>query len=381
MLRHNQAAYSCVPLMCVPLLSDTLRCMQAAYLLAELAEHPCTHQLIIQHGSLAAILRTMHATCQACTTAQTLDSVAARQLPHPTQLSEAVTCDASPFKSDSSSFMPGTPSLDELRSPVDQAQSAVSDFGQECGRVSTTPDQHMCRKPSEADSRDVQAESGHSLEDLRKQHPSSAAETTDSASASGNALSSDVSRTDSDDFGSSGAEAVDQASRAFGLSGVASNTADAASTAVPSSMVNIGSSSSSCSSSSDSAGAVVGEAGSPSHGMMAEQADLSRQSLHSSNTSSNNARLAVIGEGHHSSSRSSSSSSSSSTGVVGGDGVSFGGVAASSIHSRLLQAAQAAAHSEAACSSSGRRADMSSGLSMLPTCSPHASLLTKAQSV
>ena len=356
--------------------------MQAAYLLAELAEHPCTHQLIIQHGSLAAILRTMHATCQACTTAQTLDSVAARQLPHPTQLSEAVTCDASPFKSDSSSFMPGTPSLDELRSPVDQAQSAVSDFGQECGRVSTTPDQHMGRKPSEADSRDVQAESGHSLEDLRKQHPSSAAETTDSASASGNALSSDVSRTDSDDFGSSGAEAVDQASRAFGLRGVASNPADAASTAVPSSMANAGSnSSSSSSSSSDSAGAVMGEAGSPSHGMMAEQADLSRQSLHSSNTSSNNARLAVIGEGHHSSSRSSSSSSSSSTGVVGGDGVSFGGVAASSIHSRLLQAAQAAAHSEAAYSSRGRRADMSSGLSMLPTCSPHASLLTKAQSV
>jgi hypothetical protein len=289
------------------ILSEILSHMQAAYLLAEMAEHPCTHQLIIQHGSLAAILRTMHATCRACTTARTLDSVAARQLPHPTQLSEAVTCDASAFKGDSSS-------LDEFR-PVDQGQIAVSDFAWDFGRVRTTPDQHTGRKATEEGSHDVQAEPEHPLEHLGKEHSSSAAEIADSASASGSALFSDVSRTDAGDFASSGAQSGDQASGAFGLRGVASNTADAASTAVPSSMANIGSGSS-------------------------------------------------------------SSSSSSSSSVVGGDGVSFGGVAASSIHSRLLQAAQAAAHTEAACSSSGRTADMSTGLS---TCSPHDGLLTIAQ--
>ena len=367
-------------------MSEMLRHMQAAYLLAELAEHPCTHQLIIQHGSLAAILQTMHATCRACTTARTLDSVPARQLPHPTQLSEAVTCDASAYKSDGSSFRTGRSSLDVLRSPVDQGQSAVSDFGWEFGRVSTTPDQHTGRTP-DASSCDVQAESGHSLEDLSKEHRSSAAEIADSASASGNALSSDVSRTDSGDSASSGAQSGDQASGAFSLHGVASNTADAASTAVPSSMANTGSSSSSSSSSSSiaSAGGVMGGPGSPSNGMLAEHADLSMQSMHSSNTGSNNARLAMNGESHHSSSSSSrsssSSSSSSSSGVIGSDGARYGGVAASSIHSRLLQAAQAAAHTEAARSSSGRTADMSSGLSMLPTCSPHASLLTEAQSL
>ncbi len=331
-------------------LSEILRHMQAAYLLAELAEHPCTHQLIIQHGSLAAILRIMHATCQACTTARTLDSVAARQLPQPTQLSEAVTCGASAFKRDSSSLMTGKPSLELLRPPADQAQSAVSDFAWDFGMVSTTPDQHTGRKPTEASTPDVQAESGHPLEDLRKEHPNNAAEIADSASASGNALSSDVNRTDSGDLASSGAKSVDQASGAFGLSGVASNTADAASTAVPSSMANTGSSSSSSSSSSDSAGAVMGASGSPSDGIMADLR------MHSSNTSSNNAWLAVNGERHY---------SSSSTGIVGSDGASFGGVASSSIHSRLLQAAQAAAHTEAACSSSGRKADTSSGL---PTC-------------
>jgi len=333
-------------------LSEILQQMQAAYLLAELAEHPCTHQLIIQHGSIAAILRIMHATCQACTTARTLDSVAARQLPHPTptQLSEAVTCDASAFNGNSSSFMTGKPFLDVLRPPVDQAQSAVSDFAWDFGRVSTTPDQHTGRNLTDADCCDVQADSGHPLEDLRKGHPNSAAELADSAS--GNALSNDVSRTDSGDFASSGAKSVDLASGAFGLSGVASNTADAASAAVPSSMANTGSSSSSSSSSSDSAGAVMGGPGSPSDGIMAEQAEIS---MHSSITSSNNARLAVNAEGHYSSS---SSSSSSSTGTVGG-------VASTSIHSRLLQAAQAAAHTEAACSSSGRKTDTTSGL---PTC-------------
>lgn len=335
---------------CPCCLSEIMRHMQAAYLLAEMAEHPCTHQLIIQHGSLAAILRIMHATCQACTTARTVDSVAARQLPQPTQLSQAVTCDASAVKGDSSSFMTGKPSLDVLRSPVDQAQSAVSDFAWDFGRVSITPDQHMGRRPSEADSCDVQPEPEQHLEDLKTEHPNSAAEVADSAT--GTALSNDISRTVSGDFASSGATSVEQASEAFGLSGVASITADAASTAVPSSMAHTGSSSSS----SDSAGAVMGGPASPSDGIMAEQADLS---MHSSNTSSNNARLAAHGEGHY------SSSSSSSTGVVGGDAASFGGVAASSIHSRLLQAAQAAAHTEAAYSSSGRQADLSSGL---PTC-------------
>ncbi|DBA77036.1 TPA: hypothetical protein ACH3X1_009624 [Trebouxia sp. C0004] len=315
---------------------------EAAYLLAEIAEHPCTHQLIIQHGSLAAILRIMHATCQACTAARTLDSVTAKQLSHSTQLSEAVTCDANAFKGNSSSFVTGEPSLDVFRSPVDQAQSAVSDVTGDFGRLSTSPSQHTGRKPTEESFCDVQAEPEHTLEDLRKEHPNSAAEVADSASASGNALSNDVSRTDSGDLTSSGAKSVNQASGAFGLSDMASNAADAASTAVPWSMANRGSSS------SDSAGAVMGGLRSPSDGIMAEQADLS---MHSSNTSSNNAWLAANGEGHN---------SSSSTGTVGGDSAVFGGVASSSIHSRLLQAAQAAAHTEAACSS-GRKADTSPG--------------------
>lgn len=53
--------------------------MQAAYLLAVLAEHPCTHQLIIHHGSTAALLQILHSSSQARTTSRTLDSVSASQ--------------------------------------------------------------------------------------------------------------------------------------------------------------------------------------------------------------------------------------------------------------------------------------------------------------
>lgn len=49
--------------------------VQAAYLLAVLAEHPCTHQLITAHRSIAALLQIMHSACKAQTTSRTLDLV------------------------------------------------------------------------------------------------------------------------------------------------------------------------------------------------------------------------------------------------------------------------------------------------------------------
>ena len=47
--------------------------VQAAYLLAVLAEHPSTHQLITGQGSIAALLQIMHTACRARTSSTTLD--------------------------------------------------------------------------------------------------------------------------------------------------------------------------------------------------------------------------------------------------------------------------------------------------------------------
>ena len=52
--------------------------LQAAYLLAVLAEHHCTHQLITTQPSIAALLHIMHTAGQTRTTSQTLDLDSAR---------------------------------------------------------------------------------------------------------------------------------------------------------------------------------------------------------------------------------------------------------------------------------------------------------------
>ncbi|KAL3161961.1 hypothetical protein ABBQ38_009041 [Trebouxia sp. C0009 RCD-2024] len=52
--------------------------IEAAYLLAVLAEHHCTHQLITTDASIAALLQIMHTAGQARTTSQTLDLDSAR---------------------------------------------------------------------------------------------------------------------------------------------------------------------------------------------------------------------------------------------------------------------------------------------------------------
>lgn len=53
----------------------SVACLQAAYLVAVLAEHHCTHQLITAQGSIAALLQIMHTACQAHTSSRTLDLV------------------------------------------------------------------------------------------------------------------------------------------------------------------------------------------------------------------------------------------------------------------------------------------------------------------
>ena len=50
-------------------------CLQAAYLVAVLAEHHCTHQLIIAQDSIAALLQIMHTAGQVHTMSRTLDLV------------------------------------------------------------------------------------------------------------------------------------------------------------------------------------------------------------------------------------------------------------------------------------------------------------------
>lgn len=50
-------------------------CLQAAYLVAVLAEHHCTHQLITAQGSISALLQILHTAGQPHTTSRTLDLI------------------------------------------------------------------------------------------------------------------------------------------------------------------------------------------------------------------------------------------------------------------------------------------------------------------
>ena len=111
--------------------------MQAAYLLAVLAEHPCTHQLIIHHGSTAALLQILHGSSQARTTSRTLDSVSASQQGGSQQLATTAGWqNANPSMSVDQSLLSGSGAAE---SGLGQTVTGAGNGGGGVGHAETSP--------------------------------------------------------------------------------------------------------------------------------------------------------------------------------------------------------------------------------------------------
>lgn len=306
--------------LCVVACSNVVHCrLQAAYLLAELAEHPCTHQLITQHGSIAALLQVMHSTCQARTTSQTLDSASATPPSQLSQPRQGITSSAGGVSSVSRKVPPGRsaltgtkPSLAGGIFPLDRSESAGAHDAQEVWKVSAAVDEYT---------------GGTTAALVDSAAPCEGIEEGWAAATAG-----------ANDLRSGAAEPGD----------LAGSTASAADTAVPAGMAG-----------AEDSSTLPAENGNSNYALGQSEATLADHSMHSVRSSISSSSNADCADGQRADISSSSGRGSSSDAVRSRARVS--GVSSTWIHSRLLQAARAAKSYQASCSIADSPTDISSG--------------------
>ena len=305
-------------------------CPQAAYLLAELAEHPCTHQLIIQHGSIAALFQVIHSTCQARTTSQTLDSVSAAPLSQLSQLRQDATSGAGGVSSVSRKVPPGQSALTGTKSPLVggsfplvRSESAGATDAQEVWKVSAAVDEY----------------SGGALSALG-----------DSAEPGEGLVGGWTDPTAGGcELRSVAAESSDSVSGTAEPGDLAGSTAGAADTAMPAGMAGT----------DDSSSTLPAQHGNSIHALGQSEAATADHSMHSVRSSTSSSSSAQCAKGQRADVSRSGGSDSRSDAVRSRARVS--GISSSSIHSRLLQAARAAKTYQASCSIADSPTDISPG--------------------
>lgn len=158
--------------------------LQAAYLVAVLAEHHCTHQLITAQGSIAALLQIMHTARQTHTTSQTLDLVSGSTAQQP----------------ECSNSSPSTACLSDRAAGAMAASVEASAAGMPCGShaVSEVISLRML-EDEEATAANTVPESASSEEVCRQEQSASPQGATDSPAAS-SAASAESSSHSMDQF-------------------------------------------------------------------------------------------------------------------------------------------------------------------------------------
>ena len=348
--------------------------------MAVLAENACTHQLLLHHDSIAALLQTVHATCQARTStlSQTLDAPRSNSSLN-LKFEPALVTPAAKLRAAKSARVAVTEGAktDSMTVSsivtVDTVDSPPATIKQPCEDAPQQGDATELSTHSNAES--AGTEGSDSCSTTGRTSSSSISENTvaneglhsvvgsggRAEGSGGSAADASVSTVDSSGSiaGSSGHHSIASAASIFeperisNIASVQSHSLSIPAASDASSSDSRADSSSSASLCSEEYGGKDGENSSlnsdPAGSGGAEHGKHSVHSMPSSNASSHSDRL------NASSSKASTSSSSSARVSSFGAGVGNSIAPVSSIHSRLLQAARAAASTEATQNSSEAR--------------------------